>query len=115
MLKIKRQDIWILKLQLTTLKQQCKTSEQFGKRLKLPIKEKQRKIAPIYRHQQRCIILNDQIFYEFRELRKQVQKRLLDLNNRKELIKMNQDNQCFLRRQCSSKVTELIRLRKPIY
>ena len=70
----------------------------------MPIKEKQRKIAAIYRHQQRCIILNDQIFYEFRELRRQIQKRRLDLNNRNELIKMNQDNQYFLRRQCSPKV-----------
>ena len=33
MLKIKRQDIWISKLQLTTLKQQCKRNELFFKRL----------------------------------------------------------------------------------
>ena len=113
MIRIKRKDIWIIQLQLTTLNQQFKTSEQLGKRLlkgvkqtmnntsylirqgnlyntwlkilwqqckniekkiqflkklNLTIKEKQRRIAPIYRQQQRYILLNDQIFGEFKHI-----------------------------------------------
>ena len=160
MVKIKRQDLWVLQLQLTTLEQQFKIGEQLGqrllkgvqqtmdhtgylirqgnlydtwlkivwqqckhiekkiqflKRIRLPAKEKQRRIAPIYRRQQRCILLNDQIFREFRELRRRVQERLLNVKNRHEMIKMNQENQFFWQRQCFAKATELDKLRKEIY